>query len=98
MLTPCPPLKPLLLASAMSCVCTLLALPQAQAASTSQTQTRPYASAAQPLESAIVQWSASSGIQLFADGALTRGKTSSAVNGEYTASGALQQLLAGTAQ
>ncbi|QBF28482.1 TonB-dependent siderophore receptor [Pseudomonas tructae] len=89
-------LKPLLLASAIGCVSALGAWPQAQAASSSQAQTRTYAIGAQPLESAILQWSASSGIQLFVDGALTRGKTSSAVHGEYTASAALQQLLAGT--
>ncbi|MGE8061060.1 TonB-dependent siderophore receptor [Pseudomonas sp. NPDC089547] len=94
--TPSTPIKPLLLVSALSCVCMFTALPQAHAASPTQTQTRTYSIAAQPLENAIAQWSASSGIQLFADGALTRGKTSTAVNGEYTASGALQQLLAGT--
>lgn len=89
-------LKPLLLASALGCACSLAALQPAYAASTAQTQTRPYAIAAQPLEAAILQWSASSDIQLFADGALTRGKTSAAVHGNYTASAALQQLLAGT--
>lgn len=94
--TPTTPIKPLLLVSALSCVCTLAALPQAHAASATQTQTRTYSIAAQPLENAIAQWSASSGIQLFADGALTRGKTSNAVNGQFTASAALQQLLAGT--
>ncbi|GLO15654.1 second ferric pyoverdine receptor FpvB [Pseudomonas putida] len=94
--TPSTPIKPLLLVSALSCVFTLAALPQAQAASATQAQSRSYSIVAQPLESAIAQWSASSGIQLFADGALTRGKTSSAVSGQYTASAALQQLLAGT--
>ncbi|WP_336335444.1 TonB-dependent siderophore receptor [Pseudomonas putida] len=94
--TPCLPIKPLLLVSALSCVFTLAGLSQAQAASSTQTQTRTYSIAVQPLESAIAQWSASSGVQLFADGTLTRGKNSNAVNGQYTASAALQQLLLGT--
>ena len=94
--TPRTSIKPLLLVSALSSVFTFAAVPLAQAASTSQTQIRTYVIAAQPLESAIAQWSASSGIPLFADGALTRGKNSSAVTGQHTAGAALQQLLVGT--
>ncbi|WP_409262217.1 TonB-dependent siderophore receptor [Pseudomonas putida] len=94
--TPAIHLKPLVLASALSCFYAIAALPQAWAADSAQAQNHSYNIAAQPLSSAILQWSASSGIQLFADAALTRGKTSSAVHGDYSASVALQSLLAGT--
>lgn len=89
-------LTPLLLSSAMSCSLALLPLSSSFAATHVQSNQQTYAIAAQPLDSAILQWSTISGVQLFADGELTRGKRSNAVQGRYTADAALQQLLLGT--
>ncbi len=50
---------------------------------------------AQPLDHALVEYSLASGVQILADGALTAGKTSPRVSGDYTPAAALEQLLAG---
>ncbi|WP_049870456.1 TonB-dependent siderophore receptor [Pseudomonas cremoricolorata] len=89
-------LTPLLLSTVLGCPLALLPLASSVAAATVQSAEHSYAIAAQPLDAAILQWSATSGVQLFADGELTRGKRSSAVQGRYSAEAALQQLLAGS--
>lgn len=95
-LTPGTPFIPLLLASALGCVAALPLAASAQQAGAVQTFASHYAIRAQALDAAILEWSAHSGIQLFADGELTRGVTSSAVQGQFTPIAALERLLQGT--
>jgi TonB-dependent siderophore receptor len=51
---------------------------------------------AQPLARAIAEYSRITGALVAADASLTRGRTSTAVNGKYTSEAALVQLLIGT--
>lgn len=51
---------------------------------------------AQPLAAAVTTFGQQSGLQVSVPAALLQGKTSTAVKGELTASGALEQLLTGT--
>ncbi|WP_442113806.1 TonB-dependent siderophore receptor [Pseudomonas sp. NUPR-001] len=88
--------KPLVLVGALGCLAALPEAILAQPSSITQSTDRQYSIEAQALDAAILEWSAISGIQLFADGQLTRDLTSTAVRGYYTPAAALTQLLRGT--
>lgn len=61
-----------------------------------QTQMRDFAIAAQPLSSALLQFSAASGLEIFFDQSLISGRTSPGLSGGHAIDAALGQLLAGT--
>ncbi|TBU75440.1 TonB-dependent siderophore receptor [Phytopseudomonas daroniae] len=88
--------KPLLLASAIGCAILGSNWAQAQEPAVITSQNQTYDIPAQPLDAALVAWSQSSGLQLFADANLTRGLRSAAVQGMHSPTEALQLLLAGT--
>ncbi|WP_220813252.1 TonB-dependent siderophore receptor [Pseudomonas paralcaligenes] len=88
-------LRPLALAVPLALAGGLGLLPTA-VAQAEQRQTLSYDIPAGPLTSQLNRFAAQSGIYLAGDGALTAGKTSQALRGEYTVADGLNALLAGT--
>lgn len=68
----------------------------AQAAANSQVQRTSFDIAAQPLSKALVQYSNKTGVQLFFDANIVRGKNSGGAQGSLTRSEALGRILSGS--